>query len=213
MTHPYPDNTFKTWEGLTVPADDVNGARWIRDGLNFLPGMLLHVPGRRLVIQAGGAIGIWPNAYAKHFAQVYTFEPNPKNFYCLVRNLQHLNIHPIHAGLGDAPRFVSTEMVDEGNTGTYAISGEGTSPVLRIDDFAWPYVDLIQLDIEGFEHAAILGAQRTIAQHRPTVILELKNHGERYGVKDAETFALMESLGYRNAGRHFDDVVFVPRER
>lgn len=199
---------FKFENGLHVPDDDVNGVRWISDDLIHIPNMLSHVPARRVCVQAGGNVGIWPNAWGEHFQAVYTFEPNPKNFRCLTRNSPAMNIHPFPAALGDTHTFVGTTMWEAGNTGAYRIEGSGAFPVLRIDDFAWEHLDLIQLDIEGYEHAALLGGERSILRYHPVLILELKGHGARYGRPDSDTHALLANWGYRAVATYGCDTVF-----
>lgn len=70
-------------------------------------------------------------------------------------------------------------------------------------------MDFIQLDVEGFEHFAILGALETIERSSPLICLELKGIGKRYGHPDEDTIALLESIGYTIQARIHRDIVFV----
>jgi FkbM family methyltransferase len=200
---------FTTKNGLVVPQDDEHGVYWITYDLQYIAPMLRHVPNRRVCIQAGGNIGIWPNAWAAHFADVYTFEPNQKNFKCMARNVTAMNVHTFPCAIGDTHSFIGTSMGEAGNVGTYKVSGAGPVPVLRLDDFEWPHLDLIQLDIEGFEHAALVGGERSIKAHSPTIILELKGHGAEYGHPDEETHAMLADWGYKAVARYSFDTVFM----
>ena len=44
-----------------------------------------------------------------------------------------------------------------------------------IDDTIAGKVDVIKLDIEGAEQLALIGAKRTIAEHRPTLIIAVEH--------------------------------------
>src|SRR5690348_7833841 len=56
-----------------------------------------YLTNHRLVIQAGGNCGMYPVLFSQLFEQVYTFEPDPLNFYTLVQNCQSDNIVKIQA--------------------------------------------------------------------------------------------------------------------
>jgi FkbM family methyltransferase len=55
-------------------------------------------------------------------------------------------------------------------------------------------VDVLKVDVEGFENAVFEGARETLRRHRPLVIVEIEaRHNPRHG----EVFGLLEGLGYR----------------
>ena len=78
-----------------------------------------------------------------------------------------------------------------------------------IVDHMFDDVDLLQLDIEGFEHQAILGAAETIDRCSPVIVLELKGLGKRYGYSDEETIEFLSDLGYKIKDRIHRDVLFL----
>ena len=41
--------------------------------------LLPHIGGRSCIVQAGGNVGVYPIALAKHFDRVVTVEPDPEN--------------------------------------------------------------------------------------------------------------------------------------
>jgi hypothetical protein len=94
------------------------------------------------------------------------------------------------------------------NIGAHQIKEGNEFDVLTVDSFGWEDVDLLQLDVEGFEHFAILGAAETIQRSGPIIVLELKGLGKRYGVEDSETVDFLAGLGYKITNRIHRDVIF-----
>ena len=66
-------------------------------------------------------------------------------------------------------------------------------------------VDLIQLDVEGYELRALRGAELTIRRTWPVVMVELKGLGARLGDPDEAVVAWLEGMGYRSAGSRHND--------
>jgi len=152
---------------------------------------------RRVVVQAGGNCGFYPRQYAQLFDRVYTFEPDWLNFYCLNLNVPDSNVVKIQSCLGDIHQTVGLS-IKSVNRGKNFVDGAGAYPVLRIDDLALDQCDLIQLDIEGYEYYALLGAIDTIKKFHPVITVEvwdqLKNrfdHNINQKLDD-----LLKSLGY-----------------
>jgi hypothetical protein len=52
--------------------------------------------------------------------------------------------------------------------------------------------------VEGFEYSVLRGAERTLAQHQPTVLCEINGLGEaRFGVQDRVLLDFLGKLGYQ----------------
>lgn len=86
---------------------------------------------------------------------------------------------------------------------------EGTEfEIIPIDDLGVTDCDLLQLDIEGYEHLALLGAIETITASSPVICLELKGIGEKYGYTNEATIFFLETLGYKVATKIHNDYVF-----
>lgn len=126
---------------------------------------------KRVVIQAGGSIGLYPRLLSDIFEVVYTFEPSDLSFYCLSHNCQKKNIFKFEAALGIEPAFVCLESI-VGNIGMNKTRHGGMIPQMTIDQFNFPIVDLIALDVEGSEYEVLLGALKTIERCHPRIILE-----------------------------------------
>jgi FkbM family methyltransferase len=58
-------------------------------------------------------------------------------------------------------------------------------------------VHFMKIDVEGFEPVVLEGAQRTIAQYKPTLLLEIEDrHLTRYGTTSDEVTRSLFDLGY-----------------
>ena len=154
--------------------------------------VIQSVPGKRTIIQAGGCMGMYPRLLSPYFESVYTFEPTPLSFYCLTQNCQAENIYKIQGFVGNRyGTFAISDPCWWNNMGQNCINHgkEGNIPMFRIDDLALSNVDLIWLDIEGLEIEALQGAEKTIRDYRPWLLVE-NGHKE-------EPREYITSLGYQ----------------
>lgn len=180
----WPKNDTGAWDG---PKDD-----WITSHKAIYQ---KYVKNFDIVIQAGGNCGLYPKLFSKMFKVVYTFEPDPFNFHCLVNNCQDDNIIKFNCALGDKHMMMAVDRISKTNVGmNKMIEAENAYiPVLRLDDFNFPCVDLIQLDVEGFEINIFYGAKETIRIHNPIITCEngrpemletLKEINDKYEILD-----------------------------
>lgn len=160
-----------------------------------------HIWNFGVCIQAGGNMGVWPQYLSTVFKVVYTFEPDPLNFRCLAANVREENVFKFNTGLGhhSSPR----DMKRTDNCGAHRMSEKsGPIPVVNLDAFALE-CDFLQLDVEGFEHAALCGAAHTIMTHHPVIMIEDKafkrraiERGEGIEKAESDCSRLLRSWGY-----------------
>jgi len=163
----------------------------------------------RTVIQAGGNVGVYPATMAEQFERVITVEPDTANFQALVLNVADIkNIDFAQAAFGDKEGTASVDHVYPDNIGAHQLKAGNDVRVIPIDFFEVHDCDFIQLDIEGYEHLALLGAEQTIKKTYPVITLELKGLGTRYGYSDEDTIELLANWGYEIVGRVNRDVIF-----
>jgi len=168
-----------------------------------------HMNQFRTVIQAGGNIGVYPATMAKRFERVITVEPDTVNYQALLLNVaNHDNIDHAQAAFGDKEGTASVDHVYPDNIGAHQLKAGNDVRVMPIDYFEVHDCDFIQLDIEGYEHLALLGAEKTIKKTYPVITLELKGLGSRYGYTDEDTINLLQDWGYEIVGRVNRDVIF-----
>lgn len=169
---------------------------------------------RRVCVQAGGAAGIYPRWLSNCFDHVYTFEPNPWLFACLVRNTDNVRVHAFQAALGAGGPGVHMKCPggQEKNQGAWYTEPGGYIPVIRLDDLWLDEVDLICLDIEGGEPEALAGAQKTIERCRPVIQVEDKKKiREARGIPEGWLDDLCATLDYHVHHRAGPDAVLVPQ--
>lgn len=163
----------------------------------------------RTAIQAGGNVGVYPMAMAQKFERVYTVEPDAANYEALAINTaSQPRVVISRAAFGQDHSKAAIDQIYPDNIGAHQIKEGNEFDVLPIDSLEVSDCDLLQLDVEGSEHQAILGAIATIEASWPVITLELKGHGERYGYTDDDTINLLANMGYKIAGRVNRDVIF-----
>lgn len=201
------------WEKMRGSVDCL---KWSFKDLHGLDEMLPLVPGRRRVVQAGGNLGLFPKRLAEEFAEVWTFEPDPKLFSILKHNAPEKRIIAHQAALGNSydPVAVSSRRRDgtgkPDHEGLTHVCGPGDIPQVRLDDFNLDVCDLIYLDIEGYEWNALRGAMETIRRCRPVLVIEINKNCVFAGYTKQDFRAWILSLGYRFVKRVNSDDVFVP---
>ena len=173
-----------------------------------------YVKRKGTVLQAGGNCGVYTLEYAKHYENVYTFEPDNTNMTCLVLNTDQCNnIVKFQACLGDTHGMTAIqnplEIMDTGSIhvktkkelpeNLLVVESNENMPILKIDDIKFNEIDLIHLDIEGYELYALRGGIETIKKHRPVIVLEVceNGHSERFGYSREDLEDFLKSINYK----------------
>ena len=174
-----------------------------------------------LAIDGGAHVGTWAAVMAELFEHVIAFEPTPKTFSILVKNMAGFsNVECHQQALMDAPGFVEMQMPEKGkgrhrkrilnrkSTARYFTAG-GDIPAVTIDGLKLSGCGLIKLDLEGAEPLAITGAQETIAKYHPALVVEIKKHSLRYGVSAKKLKGMISKMGYREVHRRRYDRFYI----
>lgn len=202
----YPEKTvggITGWNWISTDTGAWDGPK--SDWENYhCPSIIKYVKSYRTVIQAGGNQGMYPRLLSRLFQNVYTFEPDPLNFKTLVLNSDNDNIIKFQAALGEKNDYCVVNRLTMTNTGMHMIklSASGVVPVLSLDQtFAdMTNVDLVMLDLEGYEFNALQGMLRLIEQNKPAIFVERASRDVEY---------LLKNTGYSKAGTSSMDSVFV----
>lgn len=175
--------------------DDV-AERW-RHSLKHVQALdwtLKRCAGRRTAVQAGGNMGLWPRRMAEAgFRRVLTFEPDATSRACLEKNVPPL-VEVFSCALGAEPGRCD---IAHRSLGSHRVVAGSSVNVLPLDHFGLSEVDLLQLDIEGYEWHALRGASETIKRCRPLIHIELRGFTEKYDVSDMAVRGLLTHFGYQ----------------
>jgi len=200
----------KQIEGFFWP-DDV-GDKWQHSvqHVRSLDWALEHCQRYRTAVQAGGNIGLWPAKMAERFRRVITFEPDDEFRICLEQNVpSHVEVHM--EALGD---YFGKCAIKHRGLGSSRVVDGGRVDVVPLDSFNLSDVDLIQLDIEGYEWHALMGAEWTVKHNRPVIQVELRDFVEKYGHSTAEIREVLTRWNYvQVSNQPGSDFVFLPQER
>lgn len=140
--------------------------------------------------------------------QVIGFEPDPINFKRVSQNLalnSFSNIQILNIGLGESEGTFYVKTPDEHNAGmtriTQDISGHKVT-IKRLDYVETiqnlSKINLIKMDIEGYEMNALKGGIETLKKHKPILFIELDNNNLIDQNSSAiELVAFIEQLGYK----------------
>lgn len=138
---------------------------------------------------------------------VFAIDINPNNTSLLLRTIAENHISGltvIQAALADSPRAILAND-DPSNTSCTMIGKEPEheqdyprlTPALPLDFFNLPPIDLVKIDIEGFEFAAFQGASRLLAS-RPRIIFEFcPQFVHRCGATPSGQLDWLMSRGYK----------------
>ena len=162
-----------------------------------------------VVVDAGANIGIYSEFLARRVGPtgvVNSFEPSPKNFerlQCATRKLS--NVRVCQAGVGERSGRSTLYLSNKLNVDhrTYMTEGDSRSGVpidiVALDDYFEPgqRVDLIKMDIQGYELHALRGANRVLADNSAAkLLLELWPYGLKKA--GANWLELIETLQGKN---------------
>jgi FkbM family methyltransferase len=140
----------------------------------------------------------------------YGFEPDPTNFSICQNNIKlnkFSNIRVENLGVGSKDDTLLLVVDSEYNRGMNKISLENNGKesffvkIICIDDWVESknitQVDLIKIDVEGFEMEVLKGAEKTLKTFKPLLFIELDNNNLKLHNSSAkELVEYLMFLGY-----------------
>jgi FkbM family methyltransferase len=188
-----------------------------------------HVTKFRHVIDIGAHVGISVLHWKKLFERVTAFEPMVDHFECLKLNVADLEGVTVHnCAMSNQEATLKGAYRSGKNSGSFQLLDDAylayqgkrkirtiyDIPSKRLDSFEFDCVDLIKIDVEGWEFEVLKGAAETIKKHKPTLMVEFTGGSDyksmhRYNVD--EYYALIENIGYRAVTRVDGDTIYVPK--
>ena len=166
-----------------------------------------------IAIDVGAAHGSYAWILSRKARDVYSFEPGSQHADYLARCTDGTNIHLVRSAVGST--YKTVEMYTPGadssalHSATLSVENpvvaDSRTTVQRVEQVTLDgeflgrkdsnrSIDLLKIDVEGYEMQVVEGASGLLRKHFPLVICEIEvRHNARYG----EVFAVLRSLGYR----------------
>jgi FkbM family methyltransferase len=177
----------------------------------------------RRALDIGANVGIFSRDFAQRFQEVVAFEPVPRTRECLAANsAANVRIEPF--AIADRPGVLKMLPTVANSGGSFLFDHKlvlhppnfkiDTADLIdvevrTIDSYAFDAVDLIKLDIQRAEYAAIIGARETIKRHRPVLMVEQKAVNAEQGQIFKSASKLLRSWGMVAKEKARSDRVFV----
>lgn len=170
-------------------------------------------------IDIGVYRGVYSYEMAKYSKMVHAFEPNPIIFKDIELNLGKIikNVNLYNFALSDKENKVLLKVpirnknYDKSNYEEYFQMGRATiheQNVMgdietfeikskKLDNFTFSNrISFIKIDVEGHEMSVIKGAENTIKQYKPTLLVEIEEKHSKQKVLDSINY--INSLGYES---------------
>ena len=138
----------------------------------------------RDAVDVGAHDGCYVHFMRRSARHVHAFEPIPWMAEELVRKFPHgVTVHPValSCNVGSATLYTPLEdgtpipgcsTLSPRASSTYSSSRKIVVPTRLLDDACPGDIGFIKIDVEGHEESVIEGARRTIARHRPSLLIE-----------------------------------------
>ena len=198
--------------GFWVPSNDVHIQDW-KKNKNFtqskcLEKFIKHCQKKDLkfnyILDIGAWVGTWSMAMNRFCGRVVAFEPDPIHYQCLVKNVSG-DVETHQLAVGAENKMIS--LSEDNFTQAKRVVGEGTIPMVTIDSLQLEDVDLIKIDVEGYEMEVLKGAINTL-KNVNYLMIELNNNSKKYGSSNLEIEKYLDKKGFKILIKAWPDVVW-----
>lgn len=166
-------------------------------------------------LDVGANIGLYSSVIAKSFPDktIISIEPQENNYKYLVKNLsqnkQNNRIISLNLAVGQDTRLVQLECPQQNNAGAFRVifqkedenTGSKYHPMLSLKtilkELGMVNVDLMKIDIEGYEMEAFKGMDWSDDFKPKNIIMEYSDYVSRTGVTADDIMNFLTERGYR----------------
>ena len=156
------------------------------------------------ILDVGAWVGTWSMAMEPYAKKVIAFEPDSVHFECLQRNCV-LNCDARMEAVGSEIKKIS--LTEDNFTQAKRIDKQGDINMITLDSLQIKDVDMIKIDVEGYEMEVLKGAEKTLNSVK-YLMIELNNNTKKYGSNNLEIEKHIGGLGYQTLIAHWPDKVF-----
>lgn len=219
---------MKKVAGIWLPDDDRHFAKHLAAGPKFegagtyqyakIRAILEFIPNkrRRVALDIGAHVGLWARVLAREFQCINAFEPVPELLACFDLNTDHLsNVEVWPCALSDSEGVIQLIRPD-GNSGNWHVLSDGEKPKYEASTFPLDHhtfdfsdVDLIKIDVEGWELPVLKGAKQLLDRCKPFIVIEQKvGNAERYGFGRYDAARQLEEWGALRLWERSGDILY-----
>ena len=220
--------TNNYYYGWTV-IDDPMYKRFAKENVNVtnedIPEMTAiinkYVSNKSVAIDVGCHYGFFTKFLSEQFKTVHAFDFNNDIFECFVKNMEKFkcrNVVRYPYGLGEKQKYVATTDWKKKEKSRGPLGNHIDPEIKRkknkkqkirpLDRLNIKDVGLMMIDTEGYEINVLKGAEQTIKQFKPVLVLEfhrsfsnpIDNLTKKYGYTLNDLQNYVESLGYKSIG-------------
>ena len=206
-----------------VPSSDSQIEQWRLKGVPFMQDRCLNSflqycesqnKKFKRVLDIGAWCGTWSVAMEKYAHNIDAFEPHKIHFACLEKNVARFSdrIKSHRIAIGNKEDSIS--LTTEDATQNTRVDGTGEILMHTIDYYNYTDVDLIKIDVEGYEMRVLEGAKKTITFNDENqsnvqyIMIELNNNTKKYGSSNLEIEKYIKNLGFKILIKTWPDIVF-----
>lgn len=187
--------------GWYVPEDDQKISRVLEEDRSkenptyegkYRDIILKNIPNKRTFVDVGANVGIWSYPMINQFENIIGYEPSKQNIECLRANVGdniEIRTKAVANFIGEADFHQAGKNCGDGKLCRPGIPSMYTVPVVTLDSESLTNVDLIKIDVQGWELEVLQGSINLIKTQHPWVIFEVNQDID-------ECCELMESLDY-----------------
>lgn len=202
-----------------VPSNDIHIDKW-KAGLPFTQSKCLdqfkeycRTQNKKFkrILDIGAWCGTWAKAMEPYAHKITAFEPDPLHFECLQRNAT-INCDARRQAVGAERKNIS--LTEDDFTQAKRVDKDGNIPMVTIDELMYDDVQMIKIDVEGYEAEVLKGAIKTISYNDENqsnvqfIMIELNNNTKKYGSSNGKIEDHLKQLGFKVLIDVWPDKVF-----
>ena len=211
---------------LWLPSDDAQIEQWRKKGAPHMQDKCLKSFVQycnsqnkkfKTVLDVGAWCGTWSKAIQPYCKRVIAFEPNKTTFECLQKNLNPFN-HVTCNRLAIGDKLCNVSLTQESATQNTRVGKESSNiqdvQMFNIDYWNYDDVDMIKIDVEGYEMRVLEGAYKTLTFNDENqsnvqyIMVELNNNTKKYGSSNLEIEEYIKNLGFKILIKTWPDIVY-----
>ena len=150
-----------------------------------------------IAVDIGSNVGFWAWHLAAKFPFVHCFEPISLHNECMRMNTRGINNIKIYEEALSDKEGELNFAVYPGDCGKTQVSESGVKAKCKtLDSYNLKHISFLKVDCEGWELPILQGAEKTLIESKPVIVVEQKKQNENYGFPQKGAVDYLISLGF-----------------